>query len=140
MIVIFISSENRGQHLGFSFSHLSPVPRYAILSLLRLLLCVFCQVLILFMTLSCVPTVKTPDKTSVSATKSAGSLLHLPLIRSGRAGQGRLPLHVWLQMCPLFPEVFRDYAPRSWILADTPGRRRGSCRALSETAWSLKCR
>lgn len=82
-------------------SPFSPLPLYfAVLSLLRLLLCVFCQVLILFMTLSCVPTVKTPDKTSVSATKSAGSLLHLPLTRER---QGRL----WLQMCSLFPDVQR---------------------------------
>lgn len=88
MIVIFISSGNRGQRSGSSFSPFSPLPLYFAVLLLRLLLCVFCQVLILFMTLSCVPTVKTPDKTSVSATKSAGSLLHLPPTRDTRAACG----------------------------------------------------
>lgn len=139
MIVIFISSGNRGQRLGSSFSPFSPLPLYfAVLSLLRLLLCVFCQVLILFMTLSCVPTVKTPDKTSVSATKSAGSLLHLPLTRERQAVASVAPDVLPGPRCAAEAQGFTDSTCR--ILADTLGWRRGSCRALSGTAWLPKCR
>lgn len=51
------------------------------LSLLRVLLCVSCQVLDIIYDFVLCPDCETPDKTSISATntKSVGSLLHLPL-------------------------------------------------------------
>lgn len=54
------------------------------LLLLRLLLCVSCQVLDIIYDLVLCPDCETPDKTSISATntKSVGSLLHSPLNHS----------------------------------------------------------
>lgn len=49
MIVIFISNENGVQRLGSSFSRFSLLPLYfAILSLLRLLLCILSGVAIIY--------------------------------------------------------------------------------------------
>lgn len=63
------------------------------LSLLRLLLCVTCQVLDIIYDLVLCPDCETPDKTSISATNtySLGSLLHPPLSHCAVSSKSAVP-------------------------------------------------
>ena len=76
LIVFFLSSVSFPLTLCFAL--------LCHLSLLRLLLCVSCQVLDIIYDLVLCPDCETPDKTSISATntKSVDSLLHLPVNHS----------------------------------------------------------
>lgn len=109
------------------------------LSLLRLLLCVSCQVLDIIYDLVLCPDCETPDKKKKIYICHKYKICGLSSsLTSKCVTQGSL--FTFSSRCIFISQTFMFWTLRTSILGDILGWRRGSCWVQSETAWWLKCR